>query len=125
MSSQVLLESSHASSLPPGMVMAGAEVAHRFSSGGQQGGATTTGLCKGIELRNNNQSCVLHHLCAGGLVFGSNPLEEGAGSDAFEVRIDAVDSHYAGALKIGVTTVQGCNSFTVPVRGSYTSKVAI
>ena len=107
MSSQVLLESSHASSLPPGMVMAGAEVAHRFSSGGQQGGSTTTGLCKGIELRNNNQSCVLHHLCAGGLVFGSSPLEEGAGSDAFEVRIDAVDSHYAGALKIGVTTVQG------------------
>ena len=52
------------------------------------------------------QSCVLHHLCAGGLVFGSNPLEEGAGSDAFEVRIDAVDSHYAGALKVGVTTVQ-------------------
>ena len=39
----MLLESSHASSLPPGMVMAGAEVAHRFSSGGgQQGGTTTT-----------------------------------------------------------------------------------
>ena len=95
------------------MVMAGAEVAHRFSSGGgQQGGTTTTttGLCKGIELRNNNQSCVLHHLCAGGLVFGSSPLEEGAGSDAFEVRIDAVDPHFAGALKIGVTTVQECDS---------------
>ena len=52
---------------------------------------------------------MLHHLCAGGLVFGSNPLEEGAGSDTFEVRIDAVDSHYAGALKVGVTTVQGWN----------------
>ena len=48
----------------------------------------------------------MHQLCAGGLVFGSNPLEEGAGSDAFEIRIDAVDSHYAGALKVGVTTVQ-------------------
>ena len=61
------MESSHAS-LPPGMVMAGAEVAHRFSAGQQQHGSapasataaaatplTTTGLCKGIELKNNNQ----------------------------------------------------------------------
>ena len=59
----MLLESSHAS-LPPGMIMAGAEVAHRFSSGQQHGASssaspsaplTTTGLCKGIELKNNNQ----------------------------------------------------------------------
>ena len=58
----MLLESSHAS-LPPGMIMAGAEVAHRFSSGQQHGGGgggapsspTTSGLCKGIELKNNNQ----------------------------------------------------------------------
>ena len=58
-SSQVLLESSHAS-LPTGMIMAGAEVAHRFSSGQQQPSSpsahlSTTGLCKGIELKNNNQ----------------------------------------------------------------------
>ena len=55
----MLLESSHAS-LPPGMIMAGAEVAHRFSSGQQHGNGapsspTTSGLCKGIELKNNNQ----------------------------------------------------------------------
>ena len=55
---------------------------------------------------------MLHHLCAGGLVYGSNPLEEGAGSDAFEVRVDAVDSHYAGAIKVGVTTVQGSSAET-------------
>ena len=56
------MESSHAS-LPPGMMMAGSEVAHRFSAGQQHGAPasaaatplTTTGLCKGIELKNNNQ----------------------------------------------------------------------
>ncbi len=90
-SSQVL-ESSHAS-LPPG-VMVGSEVAHRFAAGF---GAIAA---KGIELKNNNQSCVRHPACPGGLVFGGSHLEE---SDVFEVRIDAVDSHCTGALKVCTT----------------------
>lgn len=83
-SSQVM-ESSHIS------IPIGTEVSHRFHSSHS----------KGLELRNNGQTCARVNLGESALVLGHHALHEG---DYFEIKVEEVDHKLAGSLKIGVTS---------------------
>ena len=91
------MESSHIS-LP----LLGTEVVHRFNP---------SWCSPSVELSNNNATASRGRNINNAIVLASTPMWQATEDDIFEIRIDEVQKHWSGSLRIGVVTQAPNDSF--------------